>query len=320
MKTLNKTVAKIKNYLKCPICNNLKKKKLIWNDKIRSGNTNGRKTKTGWKSKALFTEKKEKIYKCSNCDVCFLANIKTYFEGNNDLLRKQFDGSNSIRKYLDFDKPREIKKINKILKFVNFKNKKVIESYCGAGSILDKIKSKCLKTAGLDDEIYKNYLEKRGHLFFSNLSQIINSKKKFDIVLSLGEIEHKINPNQFLQKLKKILLRKGLIVMRIPNHNNIYRFLLGKNFTKYDYRVSHNFYFSEKSLDFLFRKNNLSIIKKIGLNEYSINHLIDYIKKQRRVSENNREFFNKKLNLNIIQNIEKNMISTSLLYILRKKN
>ena len=34
MKTLNKTEAKIKNYLKCPICNNLKKKKLVERRKL----------------------------------------------------------------------------------------------------------------------------------------------------------------------------------------------------------------------------------------------------------------------------------------------
>ena len=76
---------------------------------------------------------------------------------------------------------------------------------------------------------------------------------KFDIIFSLSEIEHKFDPISFLRKLKKVLAANGIIIIRIPNFNNVYMKLLGKSFFKYDYRISHNFYFSEKNLDLLFK-------------------------------------------------------------------
>ena len=47
--------------------------------------------------------------------------------------------------------------------------------------------------------------------------KIIKNKKKFDIIFSLSEIEHKFDPQLFIKNLKKILSKNGLIIFRIPN-------------------------------------------------------------------------------------------------------
>ena len=307
--------------IKCPICKNKNKQKLlIWNNKIRSGNKEGKPNKGGWIAKSIFTKKKEKIYKCTNCDVGFLKNQRSHLENNNKLFREIFDGSNSVKKYKSFNKPRELKKFKKIQKYINFRNKKVFESNCGAAVILDEIKKKAKKTAGLDNENYKKYIESQGHLFFSNFNQIKKAKIKFDIILSLGEIEHKYDPSRFLNHLKAILSKNGMIVIRIPNYNNVYNFFIKDNFLKFDFRVSHNFYFTEKSLDYFFKINNMEILKKTGLHEYSINHLLDYIINKKRVSDSNKKgIIKQSLNRFTIENLESNMVSTSLLYIIKKK-
>ena len=170
----------------------------------------------------------------------------------------------------------------------------------------------------MDHQGYKKYIESKGHIFFSNFDQIKKSKIKFDIILSLGEIEHKFNPSKFLNNLKKIMSRNGIIVMRIPNYNNVYKFFINDNFLKYDFRVSHNFYFTEESIDYFFKINKMKVIKKTGLHEYSFNHLLNYIIKKKRVSDNNNKMINKNTN-EVIENLENNMVSTSLLYIVKKK-
>ena len=169
----------------------------------------------------------------------------------------------------------------------------------------------------MDSNFYSNYVKRNGHNFFSSLSDILKEKKKYDIILSLSELEHKLNPDLFLKNLKKILKKNGYLVLRIPNYFNIYKFLLGDNFLRYDFRSSHNYYFSEKNLDLLFSKLNFKTIKKIGMNEYSFNHLLTYLKTKKRVSSNKViNFFNQKYDNDLVFNVEKNMISTSLLYIL----
>ena len=55
-------------------------------------------------------------------------------------------------------------------------------------------------------------------------------------------------------------------------------YLIGIDFLKFDFRLSHNFYFNEKSLDYIFKKSNMKVVYKEGLQEYDINHLIEYMK------------------------------------------
>ena len=91
------------------------------------------------------------------------------------------------------------------------------------------------------------------------------------------------------------------------------------HFLKYDFRESHNYYFSEKNLDKLFKRINLKIILKKGFNEYDFNHLLTYIKKQKRIKEKDKiNYFNSLSDLQTVFNIQNNLVSTSLIYILQK--
>ncbi|MGL3827319.1 methyltransferase domain-containing protein [Candidatus Pelagibacter communis] len=286
------------------ICYLCKKKNtfLIWNDKLRSG-------------KNTWTKNKNKIYQCDNCDLVFLEKRRKSLQ-DNKIFRKLFDGSNSISKYNSFNKPREKLKLDKIKKYLSFKNKKILESNCGAATNLDNLKKNSKITAGFDSEIYREHVNKK-HLFYSSYRELKKDKIKFDIILSLGEIEHKYDVLSFVKLLKSKLENKGFLIFRIPNFNNIYKFLLDKDFLKYDYRLSHNFYFTEKSADFLFKKLKLKIFLKTGLQEYDFNHLIKYFKTRKRVKSYDKIFGERLINMTN-DNLEKYKVSTSLLYILQK--
>ena len=286
----------------CPICS-CKKKKLIWYNKIRVG-------------KDKFSREKRKIYECALCSVRYLQRVNLSLR-DNSIFRKIYDGDNSIKKYHAFNKPRELRKLKFISQYVSFKNKKILETNCGAASILDYLRKNNKVTAGQDSIIYKNFVKKK-HLFFENFKQIKKSKIKFDIILSLAELEHTYDPIKFIKDLVSFLSKNGKIVIRIPNYNNIYHLFLGEIFDKYDFRESHNFYFCEKSLNFLFKKANLNVIKKIGYNEYDTNHFIDFLKNFKRVKGNTSNIVKKKNDRKIIKNINNSLISTSFLYILKK--
>lgn len=291
--------------MKCLICSG-REFNLIWNDKIRSG-------------RKKFTKHKEKIYQCFNCNLVFLNKKRKILE-NSGLTRKLYNKDNSINEFFNFHNPRELKKLKFVKKHISFKNKDVLESNCGAGIIINSLKKTSKITAGLDSLIYKKFLNKNKHLYFRDVEEIIKSKKKFDIILSLSEIEHKYNPILFLKNLKKIIKKNGFIVLRIPNFYNIYMLLLNKYFFKYDYRTSHNYYFSEKNLNLMFKQLNFKIYLKQGFNEYSSNHLFTYLKNKKRVATNKiKNIFTKKTDSDIVKNIEESKLSTSLIYILKLK-
>ena len=76
----------------CPICSkeknhfNLERSYKIWENK--------------------WTKKPEQIFWCHSCDLRFTKNFRKNLQ-DNKIFRKLYDGSNSIRKYLSFNKKRE---------------------------------------------------------------------------------------------------------------------------------------------------------------------------------------------------------------------
>ena len=93
--------------------------------------------------------------------------------------------------------------------------------------------------------------------------------------------------------------------------------LLGNYFYKYDFRTSHNYYFSTKSMDHLIKKAGLKVEKKIGYHEYDFNHLLAYANSKKRVTGTYKKIFNQKNEIIFKRNIENSFTSTSLLYILK---
>ena len=94
---------------------------------------------------------------------------------NSSIARNLYNNDNSIKEFIKFHKPREIKKIKYIEKFFNFKNKKVLESNCGSGILINYLKRKSSETTGLDDKFYQNYVKKWSSLF-SSMNDIIKEK------------------------------------------------------------------------------------------------------------------------------------------------
>lgn len=286
----------------CIICGN-KNFQIVWNDKIRSGKKN-------------FTKKKEIIFKCLSCDLVFLKNLRKNLE-NSVIARSLYNKDSSIKEFLSFHKPRELKKLNFFKKFIKFKNKNILESNCGAGVLLTILKKESKTTSGIDDSSYKEYLNQNNHNFFPDFDKVIYKKKKFDVILCLSELEHKYDPITFLKKMKRVLSKSGRIILRVPNYHNIYSMILGNYFYKYDYRTSHNYYFSSKNMDLLIKKVGLKIEKKIGFQEYKFNHLLEYARSKRRVTGPYKKVLSNKTESVLKKNIENSFSSTSLIYILK---
>lgn len=288
--------------VKCILCKK-SESKIIWNHFIRSG-------------KNSFTKKKETIYQCLNCDLVFLKKKRQKLE-NSALARSLYNNNASIKEFIKFHKSREIKKIKKVKSEIDFRNKRILESNCGAGVLLSIFRKISKKTAGIDNIFYKTFLENNGHEYNSSIDDVIIKKKKFDIVFSLSELEHKFDPILFLKKLKKILSKNGKLILRVPNFNNIYKMFLGKDFYKYDFRTSHNFYFSQNNLKKLFEITNFKILAEYGHQEYDTNHLLSYISTRKRVGAKYKQILSWK-DINFTKsNIESALTSTSLIYILK---
>ena len=112
---------------------------------------------------------------------------------------------------------------NEILKELNWKSKKILDVGCGTGLFSYEAAKKGANVLGIDFskdaiEIAKNKFE---HLNLEYQSiDVKKIKDKYDVIVSIGTLEHMDNPLQILKLFKKCLKPKGKIIITSPNWTN----------------------------------------------------------------------------------------------------
>lgn len=119
----------------------------------------------------------------------------------------------------DFEEINDTKRrLNFALKFIA--GKRIADFGCGSGNFLRLSKSYCKDLVGIDyeQESIKN-LQGVGINCYKNLSSI--KDKSLDVITAFHVIEHLPNPIEILTEMKKKLVSGGLIIIEVPNANDI---------------------------------------------------------------------------------------------------
>tara|TARA_Y100000590_G_scaffold387310_1_gene460717 strand:- start:239 stop:1039 length:801 start_codon:yes stop_codon:yes gene_type:complete len=112
---------------------------------------------------------------------------------------------------------------NEVLKEVNWSRKKIIDIGCGTGQFAFLAAKKGAKVKAIDYSIdaIKTAKKKFQH---KNLEFMVGDaldiKEKFDIIISLGTLEHMDEPYYALKFYKSLLKRNGKIIVTTPNWTN----------------------------------------------------------------------------------------------------
>lgn len=146
----------------------------------------------------------------------------------NKNLKKFYDGvylKGEKKHYSNFTvsyDPLEIEKT--ILKEINWKNKRVVDVGCGTGLFAFMAAKKGAKVLGIDySESAIHFAKKKyshKNLEFKNADFNKEVKDQFDIVVSIGTLEHFDNPLRTLKKFKQFLKPNGKIIVTVPNWSN----------------------------------------------------------------------------------------------------
>ena len=112
---------------------------------------------------------------------------------------------------------------NEILKELNWKSKKILDVGCGTGYFSYKAAKKGADVLGIDfsaeaiEIAHTKY--QHSHLKYQQMD-VKKIKDKYDVIVSIGTLEHMDNPLQILKLFKKHLNLKGKIIITSPNWTN----------------------------------------------------------------------------------------------------
>ena len=224
--------------------------------------------------KLIATEMREgpgRISQCSSCGLVIqeldfsLADIKKYYN-------EEYQKTNSLQTGKE-QSPKEhfdgrLKTIGPFVECLRpylRKGMKVLDIGCGAGDLLYSIKPLVGKVVGT--ELNKAFVEFMNNeldieAYARDINEIDFGEEKFDLIISLGTLDHMPNPLESLQTMKSCLAPGGLLYLWVPNRDQAMNFFLPKEtrkpFNTFFWHKAHFFYYTDITLARLLNKAGFS--------------------------------------------------------------
>ena len=193
-------------------------------------------------------------YKCRDCGLIWIGGVKKE-EVENFYNEKYYNSGTKIgyQNYLaDEINHREnaINLLEAVSRINELKGLKVLDVGCAHGFLLDEARERGCEVFGAElskcaYEYAKNELKL--DVFNAELDYEVFAPGYFDVVFMVGTIEHLLDPNAVINKIKRIVKKNGLLVITTINTNGFLPLFSIKP-------PEHLFYFNKKNLLFMLGK------------------------------------------------------------------
>tara|TARA_B100001250_G_C19618366_1_gene708209 strand:- start:86 stop:892 length:807 start_codon:yes stop_codon:yes gene_type:complete len=200
--------------------------------------------------------------------------VRFLYPGLNDrdeakFYAKEFEKFMSVRSAVDagWEKPEEHIRANQLqverrmeyLKGLLPTKGRVLEVGCSSGFLLYPIMEKNIECVGVEPSgVFSEYVRKRGIHCYDSVESMCESgaaDSKFDIVMHYFVLEHIRKAEAFLSIQMEMLKPGGYLVLEVPHALDALHSLFKISaYNKFIWVVSHRWYFSTASLEFLLRK------------------------------------------------------------------
>lgn len=226
-KKINRSVVK-----NCPICKSSKYE--MWGESVRNFYS----------------------VKCKSCQIVYVKNPLSSFAQN--LFYKNYHTTvHQKEKKKNKQRSKMYKlELNFIKKGVNNyeRIKNVLDVGCGGGYLLDLLKIDGKKTFGTEIGIDSfNVARKKHKMYFGNFDRKLIIKKKFDLIIFRGVIEHVEDPIGYIKKAQKLLKKNGhVFITATPNLDCIAAKLFKERWSLHR-PESHILHLSEEHVDKIFK-------------------------------------------------------------------
>ncbi len=198
---------------------------------------------------------------CKSCELRFLnprptdKYFKNYYTSS---YRKKKNNNLPLDNFFDESQIKRGQAVYNYFKNkINFKNGNMLDHGCAVGLTMLAWKDKGWITTGIDPNSQSvNYAQKKLKLNVKNFfgENMPNFKKKFNVILSLGSLEHSYDINKTLKKIKLNLNINGNLIIRWRSDK-----MIGSPFEYYN--INHFRYFTRYTWEVLLKRYNFEDIK-----------------------------------------------------------
>ncbi len=197
-----------------------------------------------------------KVLRCSSCELNFLEPRKTHLQKYYDsdyrklytpVLGQSLNCQELFDISIDYQKER-IKEISPYLK----KDMKVLDVGCSVGYFLHTLKPLVKECVGIEfNTEHAEYVNEvlKIKVYTESIEKLNFPEETFDMITAYQVFEHVEDPLIFLENLKKYLKPNGVLVLEVPNLNDV--LISQVNHQKYQdfwYRDPHVFNYSSHTL------------------------------------------------------------------------
>ena len=151
-----------------------------------------------------------------------------------------------------------------------YKNKgRLLDIGCSVGFVLDESRKMGFEAQGL--ELNKKAIDiARSRGFDVECCDLSNAgypENHFDVVMLNHILEHIVEPNIFLQEIKRIFKREGILVIGVPNHGSLVAGIYRTRW--YGWGLpEHIWHFDKNSLRYLLSRNGFTIKEFLQNSQY----------------------------------------------------
>lgn len=186
------------------------------------------------------------------------TSLKKYYDS--DVYISHTDSKKSIvDKIYQTVKSYSLRKKVLLLNSFNASEKKLLDIGAGTGDFLLAAKNRNWNVDGVEPNIVaRNNANKKGIPLYDGLQKVLN--KKYQVITLWHVLEHLPDLENQIEKIVSLLDKNGTLVIAVPNFNSYDAEHYGKYWAAYDV-PRHLWHFSKKSIEKLFLKHNMEVVK-----------------------------------------------------------
>lgn len=228
-------------------------------------------------SKWKFELRSFDFFRCNNCQLLFVHPVydargiydETYFKGGSH----GFGFSN-----YETDKLASSKYLTRLLKWALRESKgesqRLLDVGAANGFFLTICNEEGIEADGVEiSQEAVNWAEKLGRKVTCSTIEDFKTDRKYEVISALDVLEHIPQPVEFIERVRELLVEKGIFLINVPYEGSLSAKLAGKKWHAL-LPPEHWFYFNKKSLYRILENNGFEVIgSKVISKSFSLSYI-----------------------------------------------